>query len=88
MRTAEAFVQLADYILNHYDKTSEKDKVCLGKKLQQIQDEAIAHGMTLSAEIVSKHWNSQYDLVNQKAQASRSEQSILTARDNKVWRKE
>ena len=56
--------------------------------LREIQDEAIAHGMTLSAEIVSKHWNSQYDLVNQKAQASRSEQSILTARDNKVWRKE
>ena len=28
--------QLADYILNHYDKNSHKDKLVLGRKLDEL----------------------------------------------------
>ena len=48
--------------------------------IQQIQDEAVAHGMTLAAEIAENY--------NETVACDLSHKAIRLARDNKVWRKE
>lgn len=57
-------------------------------KLQEIIDQAIAHGMTLSAEIVVENNQPVFDLPTRLHTGQALGQAILTARDNKVWRKE
>ena len=72
MRTAEKIVSQMILSLNI-------DREMFKKFIGEIQDEAVAHGMTISAEIGERDWLSA---------GSRIKQAILTARDNKVWRKE
>ena len=51
------------------------DREIFKKFIGEIQDEAVAHGMTLSAGI-ALHWNGAVSI----------DDIILTARDNKVWK--
>jgi len=45
--TTDRYYQLADYILNHYDKTSDKDKLCLAKKLKDIYNSGLDTAISL-----------------------------------------
>ena len=65
MRTAEE-------IINASDSLCAEDVF----EIQDIIDEAVAHGMTISAGI-ALHWNGAVSI----------DDIIFTARDNKVWRK-
>lgn len=47
---SDKYYQLADYILNHYDKTSHKDKLCLAKKLQDIYNNGLDTAIILVEE--------------------------------------
>jgi hypothetical protein len=67
--------QLADYILNHYDRNSDMDKICLGKRLIQLQLDAYKSGMTTAAELVVKEYPDDMDLPIVK-------QTIIAARDS------
>ena len=69
MRTAEE-------IINASDSLCAEDVF----EIQDIIDEAIAHGMTLSAEIIKERYG--------YADIEGGNKAILTARDNKVWREE
>ena len=46
----DRYYQLADYILNHYDKTSHKDKLCLAKKLKGIYNSGLDTAVSLVNE--------------------------------------
>lgn len=53
--------------------------------IEAIQDEAVAHGMTLSAEISRTKFTGTNDGCDAKYSIQKD---ILSTRDNKVWRKE
>jgi hypothetical protein len=53
--------------------------------IARIQDEAVAHGMTLSAEIVEK--TNSYNIGQQNILLL-ARDNLKSARDNKVWRNE
>lgn len=58
--------------------------------IQSIIDESVAHGMTISAEICTPPMRreSEYEQYIQCDSISQCiKQEILTARDNKLWRK-
>ena len=40
------FYEKADYILNHYDRNSHKDKLTLAKELERIYDDGYDDGKT------------------------------------------
>ena len=48
--TTDRYYQLADYILNHYDKTSDKDKLCLAKKLKGIYNSGLDTAVSIVNE--------------------------------------
>ena len=54
--------------------------------IQSIIDEAVAHGMTISAEIVGKDAIIEQQTACWSVLAERKK-LLLTARDNKLWRK-
>lgn len=91
MRTADVvFHQVCDLMKLGPDEQANLDhnsKQVLAFKvlIQDALDEAIAHGMTISAEINNP--DSWADKPEQVAVHSVNRE-ILTARDNKVWRKE
>lgn len=58
--------------------------VAITEAIQSIIDEAVAHGMTISAEITRNAPVYASDIPGCKM----ARHEILTARDNKVWKKE
>ena len=73
-------MRTAAEIINASDSLCAEDVF----EIQDIIDEAVAHGMTISAEICQAR-ETESDLT---VEAIRCKHKILTARDNKVWRKE
>lgn len=73
-------MRTAAEIINASDSLCAEDVF----EIQDIIDEAIAHGMTLSAEICKAREMESFPTI----EATRCKQIILTARDNKIWRKE
>lgn len=58
--------------------------------IEAIQDESVAHGMTLSANLIRHELETtscKVGVCDSCTGKSNSMHSILTARDNKVWRK-
>ena len=48
----DRYYQEADYILNHYAKTSHMDKICLAKKLNGIYNSGLNTAITIVNEVV------------------------------------
>lgn len=46
----DKYYQLADYMLNHYDKTSHNDKLVLAKKLKDIYNSGLDTAISLVEE--------------------------------------
>ena len=46
----DKYYQLADYILNHHDKTSHGDKLCLSKQLSEIYNSGVSTAISLVDE--------------------------------------
>lgn len=83
MKTAE---ECLDVIADAYNCPD----VAITEAIQMILDEAVAHGMTIAAEIVSNTplgYITERDHKVTELHNNKCEASILTARDNKVWRK-
>ena len=79
MRTAE---ECLDVIADAHNCPD----VAITEAIQMILDEAIAHGMTLSAEVVVENNQPVFDLPTRLHTRKALGQAILTARDNKVWK--
>ena len=79
MRTAEE-------VLWELSKIQFCDERLRAKKIQEALDEAVAHGMTISAEIVGKDAIIEQQTACWSVLAERKK-LLLTARDNKLWRK-
>ena len=75
MRTAE---ECLDVIADAYNCPD----VAITEAIQMILDEAVAHGMTIAAEICKARVTESDFTV----EATRCCQKILTSRDNKIWR--
>ena len=70
------------------DQCGSRAGIYTDEEIAAIQDEAIAHGMTISAEIIVENNQPVFDLPTRLETRKALGQAILTARDNKVWRKE
>lgn len=79
MKTAE---ECLDVIADAYNCPD----VAITEAIQMILDEAVAHGMTISAEIVGKDAIIEQQTACWSVLAERKK-LLLTARDKKVWRK-
>lgn len=81
MKTATEYASLNDN--PHFDWTSSfEDR---RDYIQSIMDESVAHGMTISAEIVGKDAIIEQQTACWSVLAERKK-LLLTARDKKVWR--
>lgn len=70
------------------DQCGSRAGIYTDEEIAAIQNEAIAHGMTLSAEIIVENNQPVFDLPTRLETRKALGQAILTARDNKIWRKE
>lgn len=75
------------------DQCGSRAGIYTDEEIAAIQDEAIAHGMTISAEIAGGETYADWPVrtveeVSYDTACLDCKTAILTARDNKVWRKE
>ena len=67
----------ARQILNHYDKNSEKDIICLGKRFSKIELDAMKEGMRRAANLLDRE--PVLEGRNKRFPVSACRQAILTA---------